>query len=806
VKSRLQTFGWLTLLSVVIAVFFHETIFRGFSLVPTDVLNQLVAPYNAGVQDVRVRNHYTFDILRADFPYAMFWHDDARRGEIPLWNPLILGGFPYLADSQYGVVSPFKILYLFLSSERGFSLGIVLQIWLAGVLMFAFLRELGRSGPAAFIGSIGYALCSQFLMWYWRLPSTFAWAPLILLLVERSVRRTSWGYAAGAGVVLGLAMICGNIQASSHLGFLCTGYLAGTVFAVDADSRAKRVARAGTVLVVAGLVAAVQLLPSIEVLATGITRDLHEAGPRESVRHTLLAIPFLLTFMFPGLAGSTESFSLARTFGADMAEFNGYIGIVPCLLFVVGAFTSRERPVRWLLLTAAATLCILFFTPLLHLLYYRFLIVVVFVMCVVAAHGMDSILETPAAGQRAIRRTLTSLAVLGALVLLSVLAVQWFVAAHRDQLLEAAQKYVAQHRTQQTFGPEKWQADRVPLFLQHYRITNVVFWLPLTLLAGVVVGWQLYARGRLGRNAFCVALILFTVADLTILGRNIVPQIDLSRYPLYPQLETIATIRADHGLFRVQEWAPGEEGIFFPWGLLTAYDLSVVNAAVSLEPEDLELLPYQRAGQLTPLADLINIKYVLVPDNVTLPDDHFSLLQQSPGARLYRNDRCLPRVQFIAAWKVIPNHREVLAAMTAPSFEPSQTVFIESDPPPSFRDQPSRPDPSRDNAAKVEVEEYASRRVRARVHCPRPGIVLLSDIFYPGWQAMVDGLPVPIYRADYVMRGVFVSAGDHEIEFRYAPRSFRLGATISVGTIAVLGVIGFWRRACRRRGDPVAGL
>ncbi len=804
-KSRLQTLGWLALLSAVIIAFFHETIFRGFSLVPTDVLNQLIAPYNTGVQDVHVRNHYTFDILRADYPYARFWQNDARRAEVPLWNPQIFGGHPHMADSQYGVVSPFKVLYLFLSTERAFSLTIVVELWLAGILMFAFLRELGRSGPAAFVGGVAYALNSQFLMWYWRVPSTFAWAPLILLLVERSVRRASWRYATSAGVVLGLAIICGNIQASAHLGFLCVGYLAGTVVAANGNTRAKTVQRAGIVLLAGILVSAVQLLPTLELLLTGITRHLETAGPIESLRHTLLGIPFLITFAFPGLAGSTESFSLARAFGADMGQFTGYIGIVPFMLFIVGARVVRERPVRWLLLTVVGALVIIFFTPLLRFLYHRFFIVVVFAMCIVAAHGMDVLLEMPAARSRAVRRTMIGMMVIGAMVTLGVLATQWFVTTHWSRLLEAAQKYAATHRPQTSFGSEKWQMDRVPLFLQHYQITNVVFWLPLALLAGAVLGWRLYVRGRLSRNAFSAALILLTVTDLTVLGRNVVPQIDLGRFPLYPPLEAITTVQEDHGVFRVQPWAPGEDRTFFPWGILTAYDLSIIDGAVSLEPEDLLLLPYRRDGQLTPVADLLNIKYVLVPDDIALPGNHFSLLKHAQGLRLYLNDRCLPRMQFFPAWKVEPDRKQILAAMSAPTFEPRRSVFVETDPPELFRSQPSPSGVSPDVTAHVETEEYTPRRVRGRVHCSVPGVVLLSDTFYPGWYATVDGAPARIYRADYVMRAVFVPAGDHVIEFRYVPLSFQLGAAISVVTVAAWAVGGLWLRA-RRRGHGHAGL
>ena len=338
--------GWLALLSAVIIVFFHETILDGFSLVPTDVLDRLLAPYNRGVQDFRVQNHYTWDIVRMDYAFAEFAQERMRAGEVPLWNPYIYGGHPHLAVSMHGVFNPFKALYFFLSAERAFSLGMVLQLWLAGLLTFAFLRELGQSHPAAFLGGVAYALNSGFLMWYWRVPSTMAWAPLILLLVERSVRREAWwGYAVGAGGILGLAMVSGSIQAASHLGFLCVVYMIGTVVSRDHESRAKSLQRAGVVLLVGMLLYAVQLLPTIELVLNGGIRRIQETGPRMNLRHTLLGIPFLMTFAFPGLAGSTESYALGKAFGADIIDFTGCIGIVPFVLFVVGGLSAGRHDV-----------------------------------------------------------------------------------------------------------------------------------------------------------------------------------------------------------------------------------------------------------------------------------------------------------------------------------------------------------------------------------------------------------------------------------------------------------------------------
>ena len=163
-KGKIKTALWLCLLVGVIGWFFHECLFRGFSLVPTDIGNQLVLPYSTSFEHIQVRNHYVVDAVILGYPWAVFWQKSVKSGQLPIWNPYILGGHPILAESMPAVLSPFKLLHFILSPERAFSLGIVLAFCLAGLFMFALLRDVGRSHPASFIGACAWALNSQFLM------------------------------------------------------------------------------------------------------------------------------------------------------------------------------------------------------------------------------------------------------------------------------------------------------------------------------------------------------------------------------------------------------------------------------------------------------------------------------------------------------------------------------------------------------------------------------------------------------------------------------------------------------------------
>src|SRR5262249_60984249 len=85
-------------------------------------------------------------------------------------------------------------------------------------------------------------------------------------------------------------------------------------------------------------------------------------------------------------------------------------------------------------------------------------------------------------------------------------------------------------------------------------------------------------------------------------------------------------------------------------------------------------------------------------------------------------------------------------------------------------------------------EALSPQRARLRVQSPAPTVLVLADLYWPGWRVTVDGEQRPVLRADYLFRGVAVEPGDHEVEFSYAPASLRRGALLSLVTLGALAV------------------
>jgi len=98
-------------------------------------------------------------------------------------------------------------------------------------------------------------------------------------------------------------------------------------------------------------------------------------------------------------------------------------------------------------------------------------------------------------------------------------------------------------------------------------------------------------------------------------------------------------------------------------------------------------------------------------------------------------------------------------------------------------------------------EVDAPERIVLRTRGERAAILVLADAWYPGWEARVDGEPAPLLRANLALRAVPVSPGEHRVELRYRPASFRLGLTLAAGAVLAYALfrLGGPGRGDRRR-------
>jgi hypothetical protein len=203
-----------------------------------------------------------------------------------------------------------------------------------------------------------------------------------------------------------------------------------------------------------------------------------------------------------------------------------------------------------------------------------------------------------------------------------------------------------------------------------------------------------------------------------------------------------------------------------------------------------EKIPTDR---LTRLMSLSNVKYVNSLES--MPDGDITLVHyfSEYPSWLYRLNRTVPRV-FIVPKVIRENDSlQIMNRLISEKFDPLKEVVL---------DQLLAIPLKKHFRGQAEIHSYANQKVTIRASLNSSGVLVLVDSYYPGWRVFVDGKEGEILRANLFFRGVFLSAGDHTVEFRYQPWSFTMGLIISLVTLCGV-VIGSLVRSCRKRKEAI---
>lgn len=801
VQSRPSTLPWLAAFTAVIALFFFEHLFLGRSLLPLDVLNQMLLPREAGAA-IDVQTHYPIDEITQLAPNAAWWRDSLRRGEFPLWNPHLLGGHPQHGATGWTLLCAFKLpLLLPIPLERAYTLTLVFQFWLAGVLMFALCRELGRSPAAAFLAACAWALCSNFLMFHWLFLNVFTWVPLLLICWERAIARASIPWAFGTSVVMALAFLGGSVQMIAYVGFLW-GFWALANFEWKGVGDALRAARWMLgVFAVAALLCAAQWLPTAEFLPRETQRLQNlDPGAFGLVHAVAGPVAALVMFLFPGLAGSPQTFDLLKAIKGNAIDFTAYIGVVPAALAVIGVLAPRDRRARNLLALVAVVLVLVFFTPLQKFLYHRFLLLAVFAAVLFAARGLDALMEGSIPSTVLKRFTLAAVA-LAVLLEAGLGAAALVIPAKAPALTAALERQVVSGAAANQFGIHlPWLLGRIPRLLAHFKPWNPEFLIPAVCLLGFA--WALRRAVRLpGRSGGLVAACLAcAVLDLSGTLRDRVPRVDVARNPFYPLPAVLEPLRQDPDWFRVCRWMPGNkltlmDNLAWMWGF------NQVSGYESMSPDGLSRLPLAETNGFNRLLDLAVAKYVITQSTNPLPLGRFETVSEEHGVRLLRNRNWLPQLTLVTNAPLVLEARAAREKVASAGFDPASQVVVEAAPDPDSM-QAGQGTSELPRQSWVRVHVRSAQRLTGEVSSPLAGAVVFSETWYPGWKVLVDGKPATLLRADAYLMAVAVPAGLHQVEFRFEPRSFQRGMMVSFVTLGLGSVVSLVASRSRRRELP----
>jgi hypothetical protein len=176
--------------------------------------------------------------------------------------------------------------------------------------------------------------------------------------------------------------------------------------------------------------------------------------------------------------------------------------------------------------------------------------------------------------------------------------------------------------------------------------------------------------------------------------------------------------------------------------------------------------------------DLLNVKYGV------MHSDKFC----------YVRETFLPRAFIVPSYKVM-NKEEILSYLKKTDFDPTRFVLLEENPRANLT---SLSTSVINESRRVLITSYRPDHITLISNCTQPGFLFLSESFYPGWKAYVDGMEKPILRGNYLFRVIEISEGNHEVSFVFDPFSIRAGIATTVGFCVFLAAIASHRLRRKR--------
>jgi hypothetical protein len=740
-----STLKYLILLALAIALFYWKTLL-------TKQFTTLIGP--EGV-------NYTYSWLR-------FWVDSLRQGRLPLWDPYAFCGRPFAGEMLPSAFYPLHLPFLLvpfdhhgLFSQRLYHQALVVWHLLCAYFTFALILELRLSRFAAFVGACAFALSGLLVRMLWP-PFIEAgiWLPAIFLFLLRALRaersRNAALEASLSGLCLGMSILTGGLHFSIMQGiFVVTAVLYYgaswlTPAPLSRQSHWLRVALIVTVLLsVAGGIGAVQLLPAHEYGSLSIrfidggTWPATERIPYHRLHPGLWPqsiVSTLFPFAFGGKIAGGEAYAI-------------YIGVFPLFLAIVAIWKHWSHLwVRYL--TGLAVLAFVYslggfslFHGVLYALvpylwvvrtFSRFLYLASFALAILAAFGMDSLLD---------RANTNS---------------SWSPA---KRIL----KWVAIASAAALFAPG--------IFGQ----LNLDAWNALSLLLILAsCGLFAYLTAHDAGPRVRVLLAAFILFDLSAFqwleADKAAPNKPAALLDQMISLKGAAGfLKARPELGRVKvEVSPEPNigdayGVYGHWGgggsLLTSY--------ASLRFHE----------------NLLNVRYVVKPATAADPEP----LYQDEHWKVYENPAAYPRAWVVHEVAVEESQEAIFARLADPAMDLRQVALLEAPLPQALQESFGATEHARFRA-------YEADRIVVEVTAQSTGLLVLSEMHYPGWRATLNGQPAEIYRVNGGLRGIVVPRGESSITLEYAPFSVYAGGAITLLTF--LGVLSGWVLS-RRKKRPV---
>ena len=760
--------GLLLFLLLIVLGFFNRSIIFGQIPYPGDLIVANYEPYKS-YSPVIPHKAQGPDVARELIPWKYFAIESLKKGQIPFWNPYNFSGNPQMANFQSASFYPANLLFFVFEFGNAWTIYIISSSLISFLFMYLFLRRLKLSGAASLLGSISYTFSLYMTVWmeYGNIGHTLLWLPLVLFFADQILEKVNYRNFLGLIFSLFLSILAGYIQGAFYI------YLVTVIYFFGKGILEKKLIRNRSLIFLVALILPIllslfQLLPTLELFGQSTRRGYSI----EQIQKLLNPVWYLITAFTPDFFGNpaTRNYSFDGTY----IERVSYFGLIPIIFAVFAVFSLfKKTEVKIFSLIFIATILLatdLFITKFFYL------------------------LPIPVISTTVPTRTLSLFAFAG-----SVLAAFGF-----DHFIQSKNKKILL-----ISGAVLVCLAGLFLIMKDNNVAQRNLILPIGTLFAFLFLTFFYLRIQIKNKLtiFTILVLAIVSIDLYYYFQKITPFAP-AEY-MYPKTPVVKFLREDAGTNRF--WGYGSayiesnfqtyDGAFSPEGndplhireyteLLAASKNGRVpsvlprpdaNVAPGFGKEDLSNNPYRQK-----VLNILGVKYILNkdetingdfnPDYVTFPEDRYKLVWQNGFWQAYENLKVTPRYFITNKYIVVENSNRALRTLFDPKFNEKDTLIL-------YEDPKIRPG---DISSGVELLEYSSNKVIIKTNSNGDGLLYLSDNYYPGWHAYVDGSETKIFKANYAFRAVSVKNGEHEVIFEFKPKSFYYGLYAAGAAIVLL--------------------
>ena len=736
------------------------------------------------------------DQLRIYYPYLRLTRDQIRNFQLPLWNPYNFSGNPHMAEWQSGALYPFHLVSFFLSLENQWIFMILSPFILTFIFTYLYLKNLKLSFKSAIFGALSFSFCGFMITWSQEVmtaPHSIMWLPLLLLSLDKFIETKSrkWYLISIFSIVL--STLSGYWQTTFYLLCFASFYVAFKILLFKKRTliKIKTLIITSFIFIIGFLLCAPQILP---------TWELFNLSAKKTVEFSQTLISYLLppyqlmTFFAPDFFGHPVTHNLFGPIFGSYYERIIFIGVIPLFFtfFSLGYLWSKKRrnEILFFLFFGILFLIAIFDTPVSRWIFTlrvpllstvianRTMFLNAFCFSILAAYGTNFWLKA-----KRNKKIKIFLATFFFFCLVYISALYTIYQSYRQNLNIAS-------------FPLNW-------YITSFR--NLAIPLGFFFFSSLIIFLRIFKKKK---------IFFFIIFTLSFLHQFHFLQKFTPFSPrkfVYPNHETLEFIQKKAGFDRFF----GANGLFLENNFATFYKIfsptgydSLNNAryaeflyTVGSQGKIVKQRPSRSDAILTQdfknfnlqrMASLLSIKYLIFHPNIpqregrgedfkTVLKDKVKLVFKHGDWKIYEYQDSLPRAFLVDDYLIEKDDQKIVDLIFSPEFDPKQKVILEEQLPIDLLKSQDR--------GTAEIISYNPNEVIIKTNSLSPKILFLSDSFYPGWQAAVDGQKTKIYRANYAFRSIVVPEGEHKIIFSYLPESFKLGVQISIGGLVLILLI-----------------